>query len=238
MGIRIKKMLGYGLTDLQCTDRGAIIDHRINMDSTFVAYSDFSKRTNPTDYLDWLLDGNSVAEHGTMDTWLAKRYEKEGSLPDGFYNDWYSHIVHGGGDYGQDNVLCIRPLSARDWYRNDDIIDYTEADFAKDWAGDVRVLDTGIYPYTPDFMDAVTGEHIKWDDLQLWTLAKNDESERPVERMDELAQLAGYKDHNEALSRVVPNIPDTVRDMCIFGKLFTDDRYINDLRPMIYTYWS
>lgn len=223
MGIRVHKMLGYGLTDvLFDKDKYRIVDPRINPGSRLLDYG----ADAPT--LDEYLAFNSDDSIARPITQLAV-----GSQPE----SPFECVVHDG-EYGLGNVLCIRPVGTRawGWYRYDDTMDWMEESTVHDQQNRVQVFDQGIYPFT-NFMNTETGEKLGHEAM-VWVRARNNENADLSEVLDYLAELAGFASHEEAQRLVVPAVPEEVRALAQFGQLFTDDRVWMQLRPMLYVYWG
>ena len=55
----------------------------------------------------------------------------------------------------------------------------------------------------------------------------------------EFAQrLCGTADWDEALRRIVPNVPRDVRDLLDWSGLLTSPEAVGTLRPVLFTYWQ
>lgn len=226
MGIRIHKMLGYGLTDVD-----PVLDARLNRDSPVFRYA-LEGVTHVEEYFKW------VEAHGPRSFDVAKsmlkssrkRGEGEFLLQNCF--QW------GTADGGLQNVLCVRPLAWTDWYRYDSAIDYAEQTYSKKGQRDVvKVLNHGHYPHV-GYMDARTGEPLPKDaDPWGYWRVRNGGVE-DLDTLDMFAHLAGFVDHAEASKFMVPLVPNEVRWLCEFAELFTDPTHVKDMRPLIYTWWS
>lgn len=229
MGIRVNRFLGYGLTDVQ-HEKYEITDDRINTSS-------------------WLLDFEPPP-NGAYLTWLSQRPEASGYSIDRWYlrdtpeqkqRDLCSCIAYSP-EYGLPNVLALQPLAMTNWARHDDSIDYVQETWLrpqrKRQLNHVEEIPGCLYPWEGAYMDAQTGERLPQDILE-WVRLRND---RPFPRREEglevLAQHFGFADHAEATARVVPVIPEEVRDLLEFSQLFSDDKAWRQLRPLLYTYWS
>lgn len=246
MGIRVHKVLGYGLNDVKYDrENWKLLDERINPKAGLLSYchpedyedgeDDFTRYTSEK-YLEWLENNASDGYH--MDKFLkTDKVDLKGRKYD------LHDCVHFQPEFGEDNVLVIRPLSMHEWSRYDDAIDYVQSAYLSKevCANSVELIDEALYPWSGCYMDKRTGEKIASNgmyDIHIWLRAKNDGAMRPVERMDELAQALGFKDHAEALENVRPVIPEPIVDLCRYLKIFNDEKHILELRPILYTYWS
>lgn len=241
MGIRVHKVLGYGLSDVK-TRKWKIADGRINAASPLLNWDSDAKLD---DYLDWLKVEHKTDEdkmiHFNMDMMFFRDREEEGF-------DWRkrtgvsqpAELVHHGTEYMEKNVLLIRPLSCKDWQRYDDPIDYVEEthkyadeDGVINW---YRLIPGGIFPYNGTFMNARTGERVS-DGITLWRILTWDGWDKMYD-LEKAAVKCGFDSAEDVRENLVPVVPEDIRDLVRWGKLFTDEDVWKQLRPMIYTYWS
>lgn len=241
MGIRVHKVLGYGLTDVK-TRKYKIADGRINRESVLL---DYDSKAKLDDYIAWLqvkyATDTEKMSHFNMDMWLFKERQDED------WNGWHDKtgafdprsLIHHGIEYMLKNVLLVRPLSCKDWQRHDDPIDWIEEtmryrdekDGLVNW---YKVLTDGIFPYSGSYMNARTGDRVK-NGVELHRFLSWKDWPGSI---DETAKACGFVDEEDARANLVPMVPNEIRDLCEWGKLFTDDTVWRQLRPMIYTYWS
>jgi hypothetical protein len=242
MGIRVTKVLGYGLTDVK-TRKYNIADSRINRKSPLLNYD--AKETLD-DYLDWLRastpDENALTAGFNIDRWYFKEREEADF-------DWYkktgatipADLIHHGTEYMEKNVLLIRPLFCKDWQRHDDPIDYIEEGFkykdvdtgVANWC---REIPEGIFPWSGSFMNSRTGEPVK-DGITLWRVMTWKNWDK-IYDLEETAIKCGFDSVEDMKANFAPQVPESIRDLVKWGKLFTNDDVWKQLRPMIYTYWS
>lgn len=243
MGIRIHKVLGYGLTDLQVAD-GKIVDPRINPKSVLLSYSKSSK-LEP--YLEYLRDRASGKHDGTKDisaqieaTFIEQLSGKK-KQPKATPYDCVTWETEG----GLPNVFVLTPLGlVNEWHRWDDTIDYYEAEGNPEPG--LKLLKTGAYPYD-GWMDSKTGDPLNTSSVSYWrhfreTLNQSDKEIDEVsfaKTLTYFAKEAGYKgDTAEFEQRIAPSIPDPIRFLVDWGQLFVNPKDVLQLRPMIYTYWN
>ena len=161
MGIRVNKILGYGLTDVK-THEYEISDPRINDNSMmfgdgklndFILYQEEIIASHSLSEFDELMIEFAIA-HGI-------RKNKESPL---------STCMHYDFEYGIDSVICFVVPSDIDTYvRHDDPIDYyeelvqqkkiAEQGFLVNDMTTCRILDDPIYPYI-GYMDNRTGKRL------------------------------------------------------------------------------
>jgi hypothetical protein len=230
VGIRINKVIGYGLDDV-VTENGAISDPRINPDSPLLTGIDEDGDDYWT-FLERIAEaGDETAQHELLLMKMLTDREAD--------TRW---LVTHQAEYGLPNVLVVRPVGFPDWHRHDDPIDYQEEVLREDHPDPraVRPLG-GLYPFNGLHMDVRTGERIEGTMVNTWRRAASSTSEDEENRLavlDLLARGFGYADHAEAERFVAPLVPHEVRHVCAWGKLFTSKEVCFQLRPLIYTYWA
>lgn len=246
MGLRIHKVMGYGLTDVTSKDY-RITDSRINTDSILLDRSEDVPAPQPYD--EWLaerypaFDAESTKPlFENLDAAMERQLLEKSGAEDAL------RVVTWEGEYGLPNVLVVRPAGEADWHRHDDPIDYQEEAIRGNFT-DYRVERTvgNIHPYEGIYMDARTGEQIigkQADLVRAWRRLINaplkegvSEAERTAV-LDKMAPRLGLdvKDHAEAERFIVPLVPDTIRRVCEWGELFTSPDVWRQLRPLVYTY--
>lgn len=243
MGIRVTKVMGYGLTDVK-TRKYNIADGRINAKSPLL---DWDADETLDDYMDWLKashDPNDTSLRFNIDVWYLKDREEEGfSWREKTGATTPRDLVHHGIEYMEKNVLLVRPLFCKDWERYDDPIDYVEEthkypdDGVVNW---YREIPGGIFPYNGIFMNAKTGESVK-NGIELWRYLtwptfKTILTEDRLEAVSR--EMYGFNSAEDARENLVPTVPECVKDLVEWGKLFKDPNAWKQLRPLIYTYWS
>lgn len=234
MGIRLHKVIGYGLTDVVTKDGTVLDDPRIDADSPFVGGV---RPDGHLSYLDWL----KSTPHDEDDFGLLFEIQ---ALESGQDYGPEQYAVTWAPEYGMENVLVVRPLTERTWDRSDNPIDYAEHNVTGlEPDNRVHVLRGGLYPYDGLWMDSRTGEQIMGPDrpLHTWNTVRRAEDSGWEDRpriLDHLAAQMGFTDHAEAERCVVPLVPDSVRRLCEWGGLFTGPDVWLQLRPLLYVYWG
>lgn len=239
MGIRIKKVIGYGLTNVK-HDGYKLDDPRINADSPFFLRDGTLTLAGYINFLEGKTgdDGRHNRDYGMEYYWLKNddnRQRRGHRDPEG--------CVHWQPEYGLPNVLLLRPVANDDWSRYDDTIDWIEETYLRSekhaqqpWA---RKFQHGIYPYSGSYMDSRDGRRLD-DTVMVWIRLRSDGkpgAERD-EALDGLAEILGFKDHKQANRYIAPIVPGEIRALAEYGELFTDDKVLLQLRPLIYCYWS
>lgn len=253
MSSAIKKVLGYGLTDLVDDDP------RINWASPLL---DFTAAPTFTDFA-----GHLDTVRGREFDWLepAETVRSIGqSYPRRSLDDC---VVYNAG-HGLNGVLVLVPPSqSGDWMRSDDTFDYIEAHFGDepDLEPVVRELRTGIAPFDGLWMDKWTGTELRKTERFRRALQSGNSSPAellaaarfiaPVPELDECETLVSlvlgtpiekpatgdgpfFTDSDVAAERLVRLVPAEIRELAAFGSLFTDPGTWTSLVPVHYTYWS
>jgi hypothetical protein len=256
MGIRIHKVMGYGLTDLKC-DQYKIVDERINPDGILGNPENEEDYTREgfIDYLKSLHPGvKDFSENGEMTSLdFSKQSVIHASLE---YHqltskkNWepiYSIIYSA--EFGLSNVLfIIPPCEYENWRRYDDPIDYMES-LIRSRQGESEInyftlTNCGIFPY--DFaMDNRTGEMLKDQCAEAYYLRRRvlecdnvlNQNEKDVV-LKHLATSMGFASVEECDKHLAPFVPYNVRFLERYTKLFRDPSIVFSLRPMLYVYWS
>jgi hypothetical protein len=235
MSSTIRKVLGYGLTDIEPGDT------RINWASPLL---DFTAAPTFTEFADHL-----AAVKGREFSWLEPA-DTVRRLGQAHPRRGLDHCVAYNAETGSDEVLVLVPPSqADDWLRSDDTFDYIEAHFGDEPNLDpvVRELRIGIAPFDGLWMDKQTGVELQKTSLFRRMLQAGDATPEqllgaaqkisPVEKpADELEPL--FRDAREAAERLVRLVPSEIRELASFGNLFTDQGTWTSLVPVHYTYWT
>lgn len=232
MGLRINKVIGYGLTDVTTEDM-RIVDPRINPDSILLDKS--RTRTAEPDYPQWLAERHPDDLEVQMERQLLESRD-----PDEAYK-----TVTWEGEYGLPHVLVVRPADSPNWHRYDHPIDYEEAAIRGEDPPYVHRTVGNIHPYEGIYMDARTGERIvgeQADRVRVWRRLVHAAPEKwpsegqRTESLNRVARALGFADHAEAERGIAPLVPDEIRRLCAWGELFTAPEVCLQLRPLLYVY--
>ncbi|MFE0472419.1 hypothetical protein ACFW2V_12465 [Streptomyces sp. NPDC058947] len=124
MGLRLHKVMGYGLTDVASKDY-RITDPRINADSFLLDRGEDASAPQPYD--EWLaerypaFDPESAKPNlDNLDAVLEQQLLEKSGAEDAL------KVVTWEGEYGLPNVLVVRPAGETNWHRYNDPIDYQE----------------------------------------------------------------------------------------------------------------
>lgn len=235
MSSMIRKVLGYGLTDVHADDP------RINWESPLL---DFTAAPTFTEFADHL-DTVRGREFGWLDP--ADTVRRLGQAhPTRGLDDCVAYNAESGSD---EVLVLVPPSQVNDWLRSDDTFDYIEAHFGDEPNLDpvVRELRMGIAPFDGLWMDKQTGAELQKVSLFRRQLLSGDATTEqllaaarkitPTEKLaDETEPI--FRDAGEAADRLVRLVPAEVRELAAFGDLFTDPGTWTSLVPVHYTYWS
>ena len=116
------------------------------------------------------------------------------------------------------------------------------------------VFRSGIYPYTPMYMDDRNGKRVDvdnalmfvraWNELHIYAMGYPNKliEERGVsvikETMNQAAVKLGFENHEHAVKHIYPAVPEEIVLLCEYCQVFNDPSTIWKLRPMLYVYWS
>ncbi|MCU6481292.1 hypothetical protein [Arthrobacter sp. A2-55] len=240
MGTRIRKAIGYALTDLEENDP------RINWASPLLDFELFDG-TSP--------DGEPMTFDGLAD-YIARN--NPGSPIPGLLrveakirpytplNDCVIHDTEG----GDPAVLVVVPPSyLGSWTHSDDDIDYIEAHFGEGPDTDpvVTPVPGGFYPFNGVFMDRQTGlDLIAGRTMGFRHGIRDGVSPEELDGLARNIRLDGdpvdtpgpFTNAAEAVDRITPRLPEEVKHLASFGALFTDPLGWSGLRPVHYKWWS
>lgn len=225
MGIRVHKVVGYGLTDVKTNRSGQIIDKRFDPEGWLLiddeelqederrysarAYKKFLEQAVKRQELTWI----DVVHERTA---LLNR-DKEAARQRKFWAP-YRSLIHEG-EFGLQNVLIILPFAdCSSNHRYDNLIDWAEEISA--YRGNNRVVElskSGIYPYNTGYWDPLTRSNISTvDDRFVFNSA------------DDLL----------ASGEICWSVPKSVEMMCKYLNVFKYEETISELRPLLYVYWA
>jgi hypothetical protein len=229
MGIRVHKVLGYGLTDL------ALKDPRVNWDSPLLA-----GEASAREYYAWLearREASPETFRYSLD-WALLRHD--GAEACGVW-PWAVHDA----EYGLPGVMVVRPPCQTDWFRYDDPIDYMTETYPwseRSQTAHVQVYRHGPFPFNGFYMDARDGRRLPDLVFPWWqimnTKVRPEKLEDTFGALDMFAREMGFAGQEEAKANVVPEVPEEIRDLAEFGRLFPDSGTWLQLRPLLYTWWG
>lgn len=228
MGIRIHKILGYGI-DVKL-DQYTLIDDRFNVDALdWERLESLSKE----DYIEFLkkkqeeLDDKDTDKYAiAIDMHFLYKQDK--------FDATKSIVCNF--EYGLNYISIVPPTQVDRWYRYDDVIDYYESSNIDGPINNIKYIEGGIYPFNYSCMRKSTGKNLDPKEPNDYLISRikylNHEN-----LLDIIIKL-GFSSVEEFDNEIVPAIPIEVRLFCEFIDLFKDNKTINELRPSLYTYWG
>jgi hypothetical protein len=237
MGLRLQKLAGWGLDDLIPRT-----DPRVNWQGRWAQHA-----AGGIAYLNWL-----TRKYGGQRNLFSLDYVLLRSADAARYlRGDVSDCVSYDHEDRQASVIVIRPFACHDWSRSDDTLDYSAEQLLPDGFGSYcRRLPAGIFPFNGMFMDAQTGEDINGYEhhLAMWRNVTANlekvplrEDTTPEDRRATLDKVTAdvlpqYSSYEEARKRVVPRVPDEVRDVCEYLQVLKGNETWRQLRPVLATW--
>lgn len=247
MGLRIHRYLGYGIADYKGKNDPRFTPKYAEMEWSYA-------HATVNDLMAWAeKNAAKVIDACAMDNaWaMYSKYSDKDNVkslltlyqPENI-NVAISRCVTQGGEIGLKKVILFQPFNeVEEWSHYDDMLDYLESgkvarakvNFLKESAW------SGIYPWTGS-MYRFRGEPVS---------TYNDKDYvKGVLNVTHFSQLVGYWDKKlkphgkpEVIEDLKNNwrcsIPAEIVAVLLYLDIVKDVKsFINDLRPMIYTYWS
>ncbi len=216
--MELNKMTGWAISGLATDKQGALSDPRVNAGSPL------------------LTGGASLTDFQSVLTGIDAVTHADPALSD---DEPSRAVVHDpvGGIPG---VLVVRPVWLPSWHRVGDDIDRAAELGTHVPAARLEFLPSAVWPYSSEFMDAVTGEDLDPPaGAFVRAAASADIAAMDGASRDELARsTVGFDTFEEAQRRTVPRVPSAIRALVKWGRLFHDPAMVNQLRPALYTWWS
>jgi hypothetical protein len=239
MGVRINKIMGYGISNLKldAESRWDITDSRINQDSRLLnAVADDS--TNFSGY-ESFISQHSLKERVPSITPEVKSFMK---------NPLAAVTLLVGTDIKKrdEGILLFTPVSITDrWVHKDDLIDYysyRQEHLHEDQLDDdiltpsVQELSLNPYPFNEDYVDTRTRKRVN---PQLWNLTQRLYESGEIEMANEVAFLSNFEDAKHMYDNVAPRPPKEIEVLIEWLNVFNNPGdTIKELKPMIVTYWQ
>ena len=231
MGIRVHKVMGYGLTNVVCK-KEKIVDPRFNPQGYLRSDSEQQEEKWTFEkFKKWLIDKKpQIPEHHIYEVnWMFQDIDKIIEKKRGFYE----YLIHGT-EYLMPRVFCVLPLCHPNWRRFDDDIDYVEVCIKnKGSANSVKKINRPIYPYI-NYWDNRTGKTI--DFLFAAEAVRRMAKKEPFS--DLLLKELKFDNEQECREHLRPMVPPQILYMLEYCEVFTDIKTFYQLEPIIYTYWS
>lgn len=249
MGIRIHKVLGYGMDDI----KNSIDDPRFNKDG-YLGDGIFEREDKFTDagfdeHIKKILDSDSnVTFHELTTMSIERRKAREKNTNDTSYNhkdSIHNHITHDD-EYGLSNIIVFSPpYWAKNWNRYDDLIDYYDPMHSEPDGSPKNgyyLTNRPIYPFE-GYNDCRSVpptklNHIEHSVFVSARSAGNDDRPYAQAMIDHAVEKMNFDNHEQMIEMVNPMIPRELVELLKYLKVFNDEADIYRLKPMIYWYWG
>lgn len=234
MSLRIRKVLGYALTDVVPSDP------RINWNSPLLdlmgvtpTFGDFVRHLEAAGpFEDPELEYVDMVQAGIGE----RTAYRLGSC-----------VVHSF-DYGLPNVMVLVPPSyASTWIQDDNIFDYVEAHLGGEADTEPALYDVpGIDPFDGRWMDKNTGLELNHNYVRGYRRALELNDTKQQDTAARRISVAGrprpetplFTDAATVAERLTRLVPGEIRELAAYGALFTAPGTWTSLKPVLYTYWS
>ena len=101
----------------------------------------------------------------------------------------------------------------------------------------VKKIKWGIYPYSASYIRKSTGERITRDEYSKIHYVVQSMGGIMENCLYTNLEDAGFSTTDEFLNEIGAYIPQQIRTLCEFTKIFKDNKTINYLEPMLFTFW-
>ncbi len=237
MGIRIHKVLGYGLTDVIADTE----NWDLRNDSRF----------DPVSYLfegEYKFDLAGFIQHleirisemvkGDHDIFSLKNLIHQ--LKEKTRLNFHESVVYDM-EFGESEVMVFVPPGHEKWQRYDDIIDYYDPVNLEEDGGisnSVIMVNRPPWPYE-SYINTKTMPPIRLTGFQqeLYVSMRNLGIEKYIDPEKSFNEL-GVDNEEEFNKFIVPIIPIELVELIKYLKIFKNENDIYQLRPMIYGYWG
>lgn len=225
MGIRLKKALGYGIA-LSTQE----LKEQVNLANLDIAM--------PKSLAEYKASLSASSEHTDSEMllryWIDKNLEKR-EIAD---------FVHLEKVSKENFALVIIPIPMiSEWLRWDNSIDYVEyelkfSDGRYPQQSEITWLPYAPYPYSGLYMDAISGERISQYHVDLWKFLKDNKDTENGALVQRLLDVLEVSSLDEADNRIVPHVPEEVRNFIEWLGLFKNPDQWKSLRPVLGSFWG
>lgn len=240
MGIRIRKVLGYGLNDLntKVVDKWGteeVDDPRFDPSGWW--HADCATRAKKWSTEGFLKHCQQVIDDSGDDNY--NHFELRLMLSPSFENVRMTdidHCVSHDNEGGLAHVVTFTPFTSPNWVRYDDTIDYYDSGIGVE--PNIKLLDVPLFPHV-SYIDNTTGERANRDVEHAIYLFRNAPNQNGEElNYIQLKALENIRCKEHWTERYNVAIPDELVEFFRYANMFVDEKTIWQLKPMIYTYWA
>jgi hypothetical protein len=247
MGIRIHVCLGYGLTDVESSEY-SIIDSRFNELGYFFADEvDKERFWTAPGYISFC---RTLPDDVRPFTYIEALRKTDENLRT---REWSPNnsLVYSA-EYGLSNVFLIMPPGAWNWFRHDDIIDYTmEVHINKNPTNYTRDIPGGIWPWSSSYMDIRDPER-RIDSRYILAINRITDHWKTLNEdfidtrslvggytfVEKLSKKLGFKGYFDMVDNLNARIPEDIVALCKYLLLFNEEETVYTLKPMLYVWWG
>ena len=234
MGIRIHKCLGYGIEfkrDLNCST----YDSKLAVDLLNLPENLYSKKVKE----ELLIALENDAKSDIELRFLLNKFKEDMNESFSFFD------VYGFSDehfQNETQLVIFYPPINPDWRRYDDAMDYYENaiksdlyksndEYPKDFS---NWIPSPLYPYLGYQIDGVVP---KQDNIIISDMLRRDGTTYGILAEQTLQEL-GMASFEELRLRCLPQIPKSIVWMCKYFQIFSDEKLVYSLKPVIAEWWS
>jgi len=244
MGIRINKMLGYGLTDVIFNRKSWSLDDdpRFNRDGFLCNENDYTDKYTVEGFVKYLVNRVDEMEENDLDRFELRLLIKQLEDPEESPKYYFFNSIKYDMEMGIDGIMCfIPPSQHKHWSRYDNIIDYYDPVNCHEDGGikeSVIMIDRALYPWE-SYMNVkeMPPTRLTGQQLSHFFSLRSFGFDNIVET-DTLYPSMGVANKEELTTLIVPIIPLELVELIKYLKIFNNDKHIYELRPMIYGYWA
>lgn len=240
MGIRIHKILGYGLTDVVADEENWDLrnDPRFDPDGWLFSHDENEfHHEGFTTHIKEKIETTDEDDHDRFSLRMLLHTLNETKKQDFYCGDGVIHDM----EYGDSNVIIFVPPGHGDWQRYDSILDYydpTNLDEDGGIANSVININRPLWPYESYVnIKTMPPKRLTGCRFELYTSMRSLGIEKYLDPEKAFAEL-GVDNEEEFNKFIVPIIPIELIELIKYLKIFKNEEDIYQLRPMIYGYWG
>lgn len=243
MGIRVNKVLGYGIRDFKGFDTdNRVSDSVLNRIENDDKYNSENFKQYVYDYLkktDWNEKYGNIIWNFYFNEKCYKSDKKMNHFNNTLINCnsfdlLYKFMIYDD-EYKSSILLFTNPL-ADGWKRHDDTIDYYEEDCCVDEK--VKPIKYGIYPYNSVYNDIRTGDRFQSNIVRAIEYIQDlsESNDTKVDAINNLLENSSFKDYEEYKKYCNVVLPEVIVMYLDFIEFFNKDVFNPlQLSPMLYS---
>jgi len=244
MGIRIHKVLGYGLTDVAFNrDSWSLEDDpRFYKDSFLFNENDYTDKYTIEGFIKYLVERVEVMGDDDLSRFELRLLIRQLEDPEEKRKYYFFDSINYDMEMGLDGVMCFVPPSQyKEWVRYDNTIDYYDPVNRSDDGGikeSVIMIDRALYPWESYVnIKEMPPTRLTGTKLPHFYSLKNLGFDNIVDTPG-LYESFGVANNEEFRTLIVPAVPLELVELLKYLKIFNKEEDIHQLRPMIYGWWG